>query len=440
MVCRSSAWSAASACSTSAAAGGSFAIHAALATACTSPASRCPSRRPSRRGARAGGRGRRPRRLPRHGLPRPAGEPSTRSPDRDGRARRRRADRRVRPAARAAAAAGRPAAQPRDRPAAPRATREAGAFSERFVFPDAAPLHLSRVLFALERAGSRPSTSRSCATTTPRRCATGRGGSTSTSTRPRGSPAPSASACGASTCGRPATASRPASPRSTRSARRDRSGARSRAPRERASRASTAWHGRPPTARAARRPVRPCSSVRPPSRSRRCRRARRRAGAVRPRRDHLALACASHGGGEGHIQGVTEMLPAGERSEGDLGCGPPSRATRRRLRCASGRAAFADHPQLLRQARVRARALPRGGWPIDGYLEPTIRSSARCAGVAEAAGVEPHDWPAAPTAAACGRSRCRSPAARRRLRPAGLRRRSARRATGSPTAMRVHPD
>jgi cyclopropane-fatty-acyl-phospholipid synthase len=30
---------------------------------------------------------------------------------------------------------------------------EAGAFSERFVFPDAAPLHLSRIAFALERAG-----------------------------------------------------------------------------------------------------------------------------------------------------------------------------------------------------------------------------------------------------------------------------------------------
>ena len=30
---------------------------------------------------------------------------------------------------------------------------EAGAFSERYVFPDAAPLHLSRILFALERGG-----------------------------------------------------------------------------------------------------------------------------------------------------------------------------------------------------------------------------------------------------------------------------------------------
>jgi len=35
------------------------------------------------------------------------------------------------------------------------ASEEAGAFSERYVFPDAAPMHLSRVLLALERAGLR---------------------------------------------------------------------------------------------------------------------------------------------------------------------------------------------------------------------------------------------------------------------------------------------
>jgi cyclopropane-fatty-acyl-phospholipid synthase len=34
---------------------------------------------------------------------------------------------------------------------------EAGPFSERFVFPDAAPLHLSRVLSAIEAAGFEPS-------------------------------------------------------------------------------------------------------------------------------------------------------------------------------------------------------------------------------------------------------------------------------------------
>jgi cyclopropane-fatty-acyl-phospholipid synthase len=33
---------------------------------------------------------------------------------------------------------------------------EAGAFSERYVFPDAAPLHVSRVVYSLERAGIEP--------------------------------------------------------------------------------------------------------------------------------------------------------------------------------------------------------------------------------------------------------------------------------------------
>ena len=46
---------------------------------------------------------------------------------------------------------------------------EAGPFSERYVFPDAAPLHLSRVKLALERAGFEPSTSRACARTTSTR-------------------------------------------------------------------------------------------------------------------------------------------------------------------------------------------------------------------------------------------------------------------------------
>jgi cyclopropane-fatty-acyl-phospholipid synthase len=35
---------------------------------------------------------------------------------------------------------------------------EAGPFSERFVFPDAAPLHVSRITFAVERAGLVPQT------------------------------------------------------------------------------------------------------------------------------------------------------------------------------------------------------------------------------------------------------------------------------------------
>ena len=95
---------------------------------------------------------------------------------------------------------------------------EAGPFSERYVFPDAAPLHLSRVQFALERAGFETlhvegfrddyartlrEWTRRLEAATPRRC---------------GSPAPSACASGRSTCAPRAAASRPASPRSTRSA------------------------------------------------------------------------------------------------------------------------------------------------------------------------------------------------------------------------------
>jgi cyclopropane-fatty-acyl-phospholipid synthase len=45
---------------------------------------------------------------------------------------------------------------------------EAGPYSERYVFPDAAPLHLSRVLSALERVGFAPSTSMASPPTIPR--------------------------------------------------------------------------------------------------------------------------------------------------------------------------------------------------------------------------------------------------------------------------------
>ena len=51
------------------------------------------------------------------------------------------------------ARARRAAAEPRHRAAAPRTTRRPGRSRERYVFPDADPLHLSRVELALERAG-----------------------------------------------------------------------------------------------------------------------------------------------------------------------------------------------------------------------------------------------------------------------------------------------
>ena len=60
---------------------------------------------------------------------------------------------------------------------------EAGPFSERYVFPDAAPLHLSRIQSALEHAGLETDTSRASAWTTPRRSRTGSPTWRATSTR-----------------------------------------------------------------------------------------------------------------------------------------------------------------------------------------------------------------------------------------------------------------
>ena len=72
---------------------------------------------------------------------------------RHGRARRLEPDRRVRAPARAAREAGRTRAQPRDRSPARGRARGTAPFTQRYVFPDGAPLHLSRIQFALERAG-----------------------------------------------------------------------------------------------------------------------------------------------------------------------------------------------------------------------------------------------------------------------------------------------
>ena len=109
-----------------------------------------------RRGAAAGRGGgrRRPGRVPGHGLPRPGrASASTRSPRSGWRS----------TSARSRSTSTRapwPALlEPGGRLLNHAIARlrhtdgEAGAFSERYVFPDAAPLHLSRVLLALERAG-----------------------------------------------------------------------------------------------------------------------------------------------------------------------------------------------------------------------------------------------------------------------------------------------
>ena len=104
---------------------------------------------------------------------------------------------------------------------------EAGPFSERYVFPDAAPLHLSRIQLAIERRGPRDRPRRglprglrrdAAALDAPARGPDRRG-------RAR-SRARSACASGGSTCAPPAVASRPASCRCTRFAAQSRISAR----------------------------------------------------------------------------------------------------------------------------------------------------------------------------------------------------------------------
>ena len=155
---------------------GSFAMHAAHATASAWSASRCPSRRPRARAAPRAEAGLADQVDIRVADYRElAGERfDAIASDRDGRARRRRADRRLRQSA--GRRCWRPAGgcSTTGSPGCATATADAGPFSERYVFPDAdaaAPVTdparpgASGIRDRARRGLPRP--------TTPRRCATG---------------------------------------------------------------------------------------------------------------------------------------------------------------------------------------------------------------------------------------------------------------------------
>ena len=91
-------------------------------------------------------------------------------------------------------------------------------------------------------------------------------------------------------------------------------------------------------------------------------------------RRHLALACASHGGSPDHVGG---------RRRGARGVRAGRGRARLRARAAArpargrGRAAVADPPQLLGQARVRARPLPGRGLAARRLLPRRARAPGR---------------------------------------------------------------
>ena len=331
---------------------------------------------------RRGGRGRRPHRLPRRRLPRARRRVVRRRRlDRHGRARRRRADGRVRAAPARRAAAGRAAAQPRHRQPPPGGSAARATSPPATSSPTARRSRSRACSLALERAGLEThhiEDFRADYAETLRHWARRLD---ENSTRPCGSPAPSACACGGSTCGRRATASRPASPRSTRSARRDRRGAGARAPRrrrrERAPRGLGDDRPRPRRARARGAGGR----SRPPTPGRRLRalggqavpgargRPRRRARALRPRAPSTSRWPAPRtAAATSHVERVREILSAAGRTEADLDCGaaePRDPAAAIALREA-GDQPDPDPPQLLRQARVRARLRDRRGLAARG--------------------------------------------------------------------------
>ena len=108
--------------------------------------------------------------------------------------------------------------------------------------------------------------------------------------------------------------------------------------------------------------------------------------------EHLALACASHGGGEGHVLRVREILHAAGRTEADLACGPAEPrdpAAAAVLREAGGRPSPLRHNCSGKHAFGLALAVAEG-WPVERYYDAGHPlQDVMEAGVAEATRVEP---------------------------------------------------
>jgi len=108
--------------------------------------------------------------------------------------------------------------------------------------------------------------------------------------------------------------------------------------------------------------------------------------------EHLAIACASHGGSERHVERVRDVLGAAGRTDADLACGPveprdPAAAIALRER--GERPAPVHHNCSGKHAFGLALAVA-SGWPVEGYIDkghPLQDAMER--GMAEATRVEP---------------------------------------------------
>ncbi len=112
--------------------------------------------------------------------------------------------------------------------------------------------------------------------------------------------------------------------------------------------------------------------------------------------DHLAIACASHGGSDAHVLRVRELLRAAGCAEADLACGPADPRDPLAAgvyRDAGGRPEPVRHNCSGKHALAIALARQEG-WPVAGYCDaghPVQEAMWR--GLAEATGLEPAALP-----------------------------------------------
>jgi L-asparaginase II len=108
--------------------------------------------------------------------------------------------------------------------------------------------------------------------------------------------------------------------------------------------------------------------------------------------EHLAMACASHGGSDRHVTRVREMLSAAGWSEDDLECGasePRDPAAAIALREAGDQPGRVHHNCSGKHAFGLAYAAAEG-WPAAGYIDKGHPLQDKMeAGLAEATGVAP---------------------------------------------------
>jgi L-asparaginase II len=108
--------------------------------------------------------------------------------------------------------------------------------------------------------------------------------------------------------------------------------------------------------------------------------------------EHLAMACASHGGSETHVARVREMLEAAGWSEDQLECGaaePRDPAAAIALREAGEQPRRVHHNCSGKHAFGLAFAAAEG-WPPEGYIDKGHPlQDAMEGGIAEATGVRP---------------------------------------------------